>query len=85
MGNYITLSLELNLFFLRIMKEHSLFLESGFLVKEESLIQRSQWFNQQFEQLLAEVTKVSNGAVGKSVQRQRRSVPASHACRGKAN
>ncbi len=67
MGNYITLSLELNLFFLRIMKEHSLFLESGFLVKEESLIQRSQWFNQQFEQLLAEVTKVSNGAVGKSV------------------
>ena len=48
MGNYIVVSLELNLFFLRIMKEHSLFLESGFLVKEESLIKRSQWFREQF-------------------------------------
>ena len=67
MGNYITLSLELNLFFLRIMKEHSLFLESGFLAKEESLIKRSQWFRQQFEDLLEETTRISNGAVGQSV------------------
>ena len=67
MGNYIVVSLELNLFFLRIMKEHSLFLESGFLVKEESLIKRSQWFREQFEDLLEETTRISGGAVGQSV------------------
>lgn len=30
MDRYVTLSLELHLFFARIMKEHSLFLEAGF-------------------------------------------------------
>ena len=29
-NEYITMSIDLNLFFLRIMKEHSLFLELGF-------------------------------------------------------
>ena len=67
MGNYVTLSLELNLFFLRIMKEHSLFLESGFLAKDESLIKRSQWFRQNFEELLGETTRISNETVGQPV------------------
>ena len=30
MNDYVTLSLESHLFFARIMKEHSLFLEAGF-------------------------------------------------------
>ena len=66
MSNYVALSLELNLFFLRIMKEHSLFLESGFLAKEESLIKRSQRFRENFEQLLRETVSISNGAAGQS-------------------
>lgn len=67
MGNYVTLSLELNLFFLRIMKEHSLFLESGFLAKDELFQKRAQWFRQKFEELLGEATRISNGAVGRQV------------------
>lgn len=31
---YVTLSLELHLFFARIMKEHALFLEAGFVPKD---------------------------------------------------
>lgn len=34
---YVILSLELHLFFARIMKEHSLFLEAGFTPKDFSL------------------------------------------------
>lgn len=67
MGNYVTLSLELNLFFLRIMKEHSLFLEAGFLAKNETFMKRSRWFREQFEELLEETTGISNGAVGQSL------------------
>lgn len=67
MGNYVTLSLELNLFFLRIMKEHSLFLEAGFLVKDESFLKRSQWFREKFEELLGETTRISDGAVGRQL------------------
>ncbi len=67
MGNYVIVSLELNLFFLRIMKEHSFFLEAGFVVKDEFFIKRSQWFREQFEDLLRETTEISHGAVGQSV------------------
>ncbi|MDZ4941459.1 DUF2935 domain-containing protein, partial [Clostridium perfringens] len=34
---YVSLSLELHLFFARIMKEHSLFLEAGFTPKNTKL------------------------------------------------
>lgn len=67
MNNYITLSLELHLFFLRIMKEHSLFLEAGFLARDEEFIRRSEWFREQFEELLRETVKISNGMIGQSV------------------
>ena len=61
--NYITLSLETHLFFSRIMKEHSLFLEAGFLCKNDTWIQKADFFRQQFEELLADVVKISNGRV----------------------
>ena len=34
---YVILSLELHLFFSRIMKEHALFLEAGFMPKDSKL------------------------------------------------
>lgn len=39
--NYITLSLETHLFFLRIMKEYALFLEAGFPCKNKEWIEHA--------------------------------------------
>lgn len=61
--NNITLSLETHLFFSRIMKEHALFLEAGFPCKNKEWIERADCFRKQFEELLSEVVKISNGRV----------------------
>ena len=61
--NYITLSLETHLFFARIMKEHALFLEAGFPCKNNAWIERADFFRMQFEELLSDVIKISNGRV----------------------
>ena len=61
--NYITLSLETHLFFSRIMKEHALFLEAGFPCKNEDWAKRADYFRQQFEELLSDVIKISNGRI----------------------
>ena len=65
--NYITLSLETHLFFCRIMKEHALFLEAGFPCKDNDWIQKSDFFRQQFEELLKEVVKISNGEINNHI------------------
>ncbi len=44
-NEYIRLSLELHLFFDRIMKEHSLFLETSFTEKDGDLKKSSQRFS----------------------------------------
>ena len=41
MKDYVTLSMETHLFFARIMKEHSLFLEAGFPCCEKDLIEEA--------------------------------------------
>lgn len=51
MRNYVTSSLEVHLFFGRIMKEHSLFLMAGFPSGEKEMISRADWFRQEFEKL----------------------------------
>lgn len=60
MQKYVVLSLELHLFFARIMKEHSLFLEAGFVQKDESFIKEADYFRMQFEELLYDVVKISD-------------------------
>lgn len=67
MENYVLLSLETHLFFARIMKEHSLFLEAGFPCKEEKWIQKAEWFRQQFEDLLRQVLEISDGRTGRAI------------------
>lgn len=67
MENYITLSLETHLFFARIMKEHSLFLEAGFPCKDETWINRAEHFKQQFESLLRDVVNISNGKINNEI------------------
>jgi hypothetical protein len=60
---FITMSLDLNLFFLRIMKEHSFFLEIGFMPKDKNMGERAGMFRQRFERLLSEATALANGNV----------------------
>ena len=52
MENYATLSLETHLFFARIMKEHGLFLEAGFVCAYKTWIEKADWISRQFEDLL---------------------------------
>jgi hypothetical protein len=61
--DYIRLSLELNLFFIRIAKEHSIFLESGFAGRDMRFAQEADSFKVQFEELLAETIALSNGVI----------------------
>lgn len=64
---YITLSLELHLFFGRIMKEHSLFLEAGFTPKNTKLSKEAEHYKVSFEKLLLDAVKLSNGRIRESV------------------
>jgi len=57
------MSLDLNLFFLRIMKEHSFFLEIGFTPRDRELAEKAGIFKQKFENLLCEATDLANGNV----------------------
>lgn len=41
---YVILSLEIHLFFSRIMKEHSFFLEAGFTPKDSSLANEAEYY-----------------------------------------
>ncbi len=63
-NEFITMSLDLNLFFLRIMKEHSFFLEVGFTPKDCQLVCEAKNFRIGFENLLCEATELANGNVG---------------------
>lgn len=67
MENYAVLSIETHLFFARIMKEHALFLEAGFPCREEKWIQKADWFREQFEELLWQVVRISDGMAGSEV------------------
>lgn len=59
MREYITLSLELHLFFARIMKEHALFLKAGFPTKDRAFIEEAELYKVQFEKLLLSVVNMS--------------------------
>lgn len=60
MNDYVISSLELHLFFARIMKEHSLFLQAGFMPKNTEYIQEAMLYKRQFERLLADTVSLSN-------------------------
>lgn len=60
---YVIQSLELNLFFLRIMKEHSFFLGAGFTPKNSNLTQEAANFQAIFTEFLAETLSLSNGVI----------------------
>ena len=67
MNEYVSSSLELHLYFARIMKEHALFLEAGFLMPSEAYRQKSEQLKQQFEALLEHVVRISDGVIPNTV------------------
>lgn len=64
---FIQKSLGLNLFFLRIMKEHALILEAGIAPKNTELVKTAGEFRNSFNNLLNEAVKLANGNVSSTI------------------
>ena len=64
---YITASLEANLFWLRIMKEHSIFIEAAIPTLQSRLIYQADQFRQRFSNLLIETIRLANENVSKEI------------------
>ena len=65
--DFVQQSLELHLFFLRIMKEHSFFLQIAFMPRDANYSQKADEFRREFDKILDEVICLSNGIVRQSV------------------
>lgn len=65
--NYVIKSLELHLFFGRIMKEHSFFLKAGFTPAASSFSNKAEYFMKEFEKLLCQAVTLANGVVRTNV------------------
>lgn len=63
---FIRVSLEINLFFQRIMKEHLFFIETNLQPVETACIAEANMLKQNFEQLLAQTVYYANGAISES-------------------
>lgn len=61
--HYVKQSLELHLFFCRIMKEHALFLKAGFTPVNEDFSKEAEFYKEEFEKLLWQAVTLSNGLV----------------------
>ena len=61
--DFVRLSLENNLFWARIMKEHAVFIESSMPPTQTQPAAQADRFKQQFERLLAESIRLANGSV----------------------
>lgn len=65
-SEFITMSIDLNLFFLRIMKEHALFLQLGLTPKDSSSGEQAAALRAGFDNLLAQATNLANGNVSRT-------------------
>lgn len=63
---FVRQSLELHLFFMRIMKEHSFFLQLGFTPRDIEYTQKANEFRMEFDKLLKEVVILSDGVVSEN-------------------
>lgn len=62
-AEFIRYSLELNLFFARIAKEHAIFIEGSFTPRDAQLGQQADSLKVQFEALLADTLVLANGLI----------------------
>lgn len=67
MKDYVRISLETHFFFARIMKEHALFLQAGFVQKDTEWIRKADFFRRQFEDLLRKTVRMSNHMISGNV------------------
>lgn len=65
-NEFITMSMDLNLFFLRIMKEHSFFLEVAFTPRDASVGQQAADLRMGFQRLLAEAVELADRSVSRA-------------------
>ena len=65
--DFVQQSLELHLFFARIMKEHSFFLQLGFTPRDANFTEQANDLRMSFDRLLADVVSLSNGVVSSEV------------------
>jgi hypothetical protein len=68
-SDFVRQSLELHLFFARIMKEHSFFLQLAFTPRDQDYTRKADDFRMEFDRLLGEVIALSNGVVSQDVLR----------------
>lgn len=66
-NNYVEKSLELHMFFGRIMKEHSFFLKAGFTPANKDFSEKAEYFKDEFEKLLCEAVMLGNGIINQQV------------------
>lgn len=66
-NRYVVKSLELHLFFSRIMKEHAFFLQAGFTPAATAFSERAVFFQKEFETLLRDSVTLAGSVVGKEV------------------
>lgn len=64
---YVITSLELHLFFGRIMKEHALFLRAGFTPANAVFSRQAEFYKNEFAKILRETVNLSNGVVSPDV------------------
>ncbi len=66
-SEFVRQSLETHLFFARIMKEHSFFLEVGFTPRDRNYTSEADAFRMEFDKLLAETISLANGVVSQDI------------------
>ncbi|MCW2279132.1 DUF2935 domain-containing protein [Heliophilum fasciatum] len=64
---FVQHSLELHLFFARIMKEHGLFMMLSFTPKDQQFAQQADYFRQEFGRILTDTVTLANGVVRPAV------------------
>ncbi|NMM64133.1 DUF2935 domain-containing protein [Clostridium sp. P21] len=64
---FVRQSLELNLFFMRIAKEHAIFLEAGLTSRDYKLACQADMLKNEFTQLLVETIRLSEGIISPEV------------------
>lgn len=65
--SYIDKSIELHLFFGRIMKEHALFLRAGFTPADAAFSSKAEFYKRGFEKILCRALALADGAVSRDV------------------
>ncbi len=68
---FVTMSIDLNLFFLRIMKEHALFLELGLTPRDRGMGAQAASLRAGFDRLLSETAELASGNVSRSALNSR--------------